>query len=280
MRFTLIPPDKKPRTFERKNFMRIKSTTIATLGIACMAFFAIQFRATAQYSERYIPISYLGVELNGGTRMFSLKSDIPQLNNLRITEEGFNAAIFAGSEVAVGKLKYGFYRSAKAVREKIEMQEGELSINAFPLYLFKVKSKLIKPYAVASLDISNLKFFGNYALPKKAALPKPPVDCECLANPDMPGCSEEVVEEPAGPAPPEDPDSGERLLGRVVVTKFDFGCGVWVHIPKRNNFINMFAEAKYGLPAGTKAKDKAFAETKVTSGFVMVNIGVNFGLRN
>jgi hypothetical protein len=235
--------------------------------------------AHAQYKERYIPIGYVGVEISGGTRLFNLSSDIAELNQLKVTEEGVNVSLFAGNEVAIGKLKYGFYQSGRLVREKVKMQEGELAINVFPLYIFDVKSKLVKPYALVSFELNNLQFFGNYNLPKPVVMPGQSSDCNCLDHPELPECSGEVI-------PDEPIDEGqttdlkeERLLGNIVVSKFDVGAGVMVHIPRRNKFLNLFAEVKYGLPVGVKAKDQAFKNSKVST-FTIVNVGINFGIRH
>jgi hypothetical protein len=236
--------------------------------------------AKAQYSERHIPIGYFGLEANVGTRAFMLRSaNIPELNRLKINEEGVNLGLLAGNEMVVGKLKFGLYRSARLVREKINMQEGELAVNLFPLYMFNLKSKLLKPYAIIGFGLNNLQFHGTYSLPAPPPMPAQHSACNCEENPTLPECADEAT--------PEEPQEEEiivsdgetRYLGNIVVSKFDFGGGVQIHIPQRNKFFNLFAELKYGLPIGTKSKDQAFGETKV-SNFMVVNIGISMGIRH
>jgi hypothetical protein len=261
-------------------FMKNTLETRRKIYIVLLAAILVSHFATAQYSERYIPIGYIGLEANVGTRAFGLTStNIPELNQLKVSEEGVNLGLLAGNEAVIGKLKFGLYRSARLVREKINMQEGDLAINVFPLYILNVKSKLLKPYALVAFGLNNLQFHGSYSLPAPPPMPAQHSECECEADPTLPGCTDEASTEE-----PQEEDiivrEGEtRYLGSIVVSKFDFGGGVQVHMAKRNKYFNMFAEVKYGLPVGTKSKDQAFRETKI-SNFMIVNVGISMGIRH
>jgi len=51
------------------------------------------------------------------------------------------------------------------------------------------------------------------------------------------------------------------------------GLGVQVHIPQPNNFLNLFAEVKYGMSLGTHSETTALVNTKGSS-----QMAVEFGL--
>jgi hypothetical protein len=214
--------------------------------------------------------TYLGVEAAVARRSFTIASNIPELNHLQTSEEGFNVGFVFGSEAVTSRLKFGSFKSGRLVREKIKMVEGELGVNVFPLYLLNKKSKLLKPYSLISFDLASLQFIGSFQIPSPPDVP-PPSHSGCPD--DEPTAPEEEPEMSPPPAP--------KVIdvAKINVSRFNLGAGVIVHIPGERNFVNLFAEVKYAWIMGVKAMDPAFEGTSVSTQMA-VNIGLSFGLIN
>jgi hypothetical protein len=231
-------------------------------------------KVSAQYSERTRPTVYIGIESSIGNRSFSISSNIPELDNLKVTEEGLNIGLIAGSEAVRGRFRYGMFKSSALVRQEVNLSEAEIGINIFPLYIFNQKSKFIKPYSIISFDYGTMKFYGNFALPKVEP-PPPPSHMACPDAPQPPPVDESHEENNT----PDEITDENRILGKLTVSRFNLGGGVQIHIPIQNKYINLFAEAKYCLPMGIKATVLEFEQTKV-SRQLAVNVGISFGFRN
>jgi hypothetical protein len=229
---------------------------------------------SAQYGSA--PKRYFGIESNMASRSFQITSNIPEINNLKVTAKGFSLGILAGSEAFLGKLKYGLFSTAVQLQEKIEVVEGEISLNAFPLAILEKKSKFFKPYAFMSFDHGSLKFYGNYKLP--LILPAAPPSAHACPDAEEEE-EEEVIPVPAESTANEKDPHKERFLGRVMVSRFNLGAGMNIHLPVRNKFANLFAEVKYGWPVGIKTVSLEFEKTKVSKQ-VAINVGVSFGFSN
>jgi hypothetical protein len=242
---------------------------------ATLCAIAILLTSWTQISAQYYddaPKRYFGIETSIASRSFQISSNIPEINNLKVTAKGFSLGMLAGSESFLGKLKYGLFSTALHLEEKIEMVEGEISLNAFPLAILEKKSKFFKPYTFMSFDHGSLKFYGNYKLP--LILPAAPPSAH--ACPDE---EEEVIPVPAESTANEKEPHTERFLGRVMVSRFNLGAGMNIHLPIRNKFANLFAEVKYGWPIGIKTVSLEFEQTKVSKQ-VAINVGVSFGFGN
>jgi hypothetical protein len=263
------------RTFDKKKRMKPLSEcrTVIFRFVCISLFFLLAGKELYGQYMRGPATTYLGVEAAVARRTFTLASNIPELNHLATSEEGFNVGFVIGSEAITSRLKFGSFKSGRLVREKIKMVEGEVGVNVFPLYLLKRKSKLLKPYSLISFELANLQFIGTYQIPKPPAGSSSHMGC-----PDEEPVAEEE-EEPVQPAPAPEIIDKETVLGKVKVSRFNLGAGVNIHIPGERNFVNLFAEVKYGWKMGVKAMDSGFDGTNVSTQLA-VNIGVSFGLSN
>ena len=256
----------------------IDQRTITVAVIICLVHLLFT-DVDAQYKERRYRKSniYFGIEGTMGTKTFSVRSDISAIDGMKAQEEGFSLGAVFGGRTVLAKLKTGFFKPSSELGEKINARNLELNLNAFPLELFRSKNEFFKPYFIAGIDRTRLKFLGNYSLPAPPPPPlptQPSIPCPCVCPGD-----EEVI--PVPESPPS-VSSREELTENSVLSSVNIlwgsvGTGLIVHVPAKNKFINFFMEAQYGIPLSTRASTAAFDRTS-TSEQLSLSAGIVMGL--
>lgn len=234
---------------------------------------------------------FLGLEGGVGTRTFKLQSDIKEIDQLKVDEEGFNLGVLLGGDVIQARARIGMYQSSKTVYQKVDVFEVEGGLNFYPGQIKKKqKPNYFRPYLTANLERDKLSFFGSYELPKP---PQPqqqggPKTCPNHngATPpgDPSGDPDQAPDGQQGPLPdpdqPQPVSAEDKKLGQIALSRVNAGVGMMLHIPSRQRmFMNLFAEAKYGFPLGQQPSGYGFARTEVTKPLI-VNFGVCLGLKN
>lgn len=189
---------------------------------------------------------YKGLTASFGTRSFSISSDIPELNNLKVLEEGGSAGILFGNETLRTRITLaGLYYSSARVPRTINVFELEGLVNYYPLNNLQTgKSGKWAPYFVTGVTQDFVKFFGNYL------------------NQDNARTNNSTLTEP--------------MLGKTLQTRATFGLGLERHIPTNYSFVHLFAEARYGVTILSQA-DIALKKTSLGNS-TAINVGINFGL--
>lgn len=177
------------------------------------------------------------------SRIFSLKSDIPELDGLTVYQEGGQAGLFVGNRTLRARLGLlGLMYSAMRVPRTINVFEVEGGLNYYFLSASK-RMRFVEPYVTSGLVFDVLRFKGHY-----------------LAG-------EDVIVNNSAPEP---------YLGSI--TKFDatVGGGIELGILNAEQFVHFFTEVKYGVKLSQSASNQAFENTSV-SNQTMVSIGLRFG---
>ena len=219
--------------------------------------------------------TFFGLEVSGGSRSFAIKSNIAELDRLKVAEEGYTAGLKVGTESVIARASFGSFKSSGLVREKVYLTEKKLGLNFFPLKIAGTKSRFFKPYILTNFDFSTLKFYGSYELPK-VLMPVQQGHTDCPEGGGPPNPDDEILEEEFTEI--ETPSGEEELLGKVNVTRFNAGAGINVHVPGKAHFLNFFGEVSYGFVLGKKAFVSEFEQTRI-SRQLSINVGLSFGFK-
>ncbi len=196
----------------------------------------------AQSNHSY---TYYGYGLSLSVPQHELKSNIPQLNGLKVNFLGYNLGGMIANKYGKVKLNVGSYYSGSSVPYEIDMIRGSVCGNIYLLRLNEVKVHLFEPYATLGFGQQISKFYGNYL----------------STDPNNTSSS-----------------NNQPLLGKVSSTRLNIGAGVEMQLENDNQkFIHLFAEVTFGTPLSSSASNSAFAQTKVMNS-VTFNFGVNFGI--
>ena len=189
--------------------------------------------------------TYYGYGLSLSVPQHVLKSNIPQLNGMKVNFMGYNLGGMIANKYGKLKVNVGSYYSGSNVPYEIDMIRGTVSGSIYLLRLNEAKVHLFEPYATLGFGQQVSKFYGDYLS----------TDTKNTSN--------------AGNQP---------LLGKVSSTRLNIGAGVEMQLENDNQkFIHLFAEVTYGTPLSSKASNSAFSQTKVMNSMTF-NFGVNFGI--
>jgi hypothetical protein len=250
--------------------------------------------ALAQQYYRLPPKLFLGLEAGTGPRSFKIDSDIKELHGLKVHEEGFYFGVMFGINNLQVRAHKGLYKASAAAGQRIDMAEFLVGTNYFPFKSSGKKGKYVKPYISANVNASKVIFFGSYALPQEPlpAAPPPAVPCKCTCPEGLPIPDDPIAEpiEQSSEAgimatnatttlPEEKPVVRDSNLGNIRSARADVGLGTMIHLPTRRYFMNLFAEAKYGLTFNQRASNYGFSNTKISNPFI-INLGISIGLKN
>ena len=214
------------------------------------------FEADAQYEPEEVVeeennsiFSHKGIEVSFGARNFMLKSDVPELNNLDVSEEGGSAAFIFGNTYSriVARLA-GLYYSNSATKRTIDLVEMEINSNVYLLRAMQLPAKKADAYFLAGLSHQSMKFYGHY------------ID------------KTERAEKEGSPG-------REPFLGTINTTNLNLGFGMEYRIQAERDFVHFFAEAKTNFQLGASANINSFENTSIENPYAL-NVGVRFGRRN
>lgn len=242
-------------------------TTIFKVLIVVVAIAAItvsdsygQFR----YGGRKRSKPYIGFETSVGTQTFTMKSNLPEYNNLKLYEEGYNIGVFAGGNGFLVKLRNGFYK-ADLIEKSLPVHNFQTTLNVFPLHYTRSKNEFAKPYVVLGIEKNTFEV-SALVTPKPKQVVPPTGEHECGELPGDP----EQVETPVMPALPE------LRTGNFSALRMIAGTGVQVRIEKKRFFVNLHAEVQFGFPLKTSSTVAGFENTTVTRQ-LSTNGGIGFG---
>lgn len=218
---------------------------IIRLNICIILFFLSPCPLSAQF---FYGLSYKGADVSFGTRSFQLKSDIPELHELRVLEEGGQVGIMAGSNAFRAKVGIaGFFYSANRVGRTIDVFESDAVFNFYPFEFYN-SSRLVQPYVTGGLVYGKTKFYGYYAHHERQ-----PVNYS---------------------------SSEEPLCGSIFQLRGALGGGVELKVHNNDfNFAHIFSEVKYGIPFLQSASNDLLKNTSFSDQCV-INVGVRFGGRD
>lgn len=194
------------------------------------------------------PSMYKGFTAAFGTRAFTFNSDIPELHNLSVLEEGGNAGVVIGNHAIRARINIaGFYYAAARTPRTINLFETEVLANFYPMRALSTYSGIVDVYTVTGVSYDHMRFFGYY------------------------------VDQPEGQkinySAPNEP-----YLGRIGTTTVTAGIGLeWAVMERNNSFVHIFSEARYGFPVMTSVSKETFENTTIQK-YWAVNLGVSFGL--
>lgn len=185
-------------------------------------------------------IKYLGLEGSFGSRSFSVRSNIKEINNMQTCQEGGSLGVAFGNELLKTRIKVaGYYYSNANTPRTQELFEVAASTNVYPLQWLGRNSKL-QPYITGGLSLDRIKFFGTY------------LDDRTFNRPYEP------------------------LLGKLYSVISNAGVGLEFQFPSAVDFIHLFAEATYGAPIHSSASVSEFSRTSIHH-FTSFTFGLSFG---
>lgn len=187
---------------------------------------------------------YKGFEVSFGTRSFSMTSNIAQLNDLAVTEEGGSAGVIWGNRLLRTKLNAGFYYSGASVGQTVDMFQGKTGVNFYPLAIGNQRTRKFETYLTGGVAYDRYKFAGSYLErdPGKRNYSKP----------------------------------NDSYIGSVNQVSLNGGLGFEYQFNKSYDFVHIFTEAMYGVPVSSKTNRSSFSSTKAAEQ-LMVSVGVRFG---
>lgn len=187
---------------------------------------------------------YLGYEVSVGNNSNTLKSDIPQLNNLRVSYFGGTAGGVLANQLGKVKANVGLYYSEASTPYTFDLLSGNISANLYLLRLRQIKYHTLEPYIVGAVSLHQTKFYGRYL--------------------------NESAQQNFS-------TSEEQLLGKVVGTQFNVGLGAEYQLENdQGDFIHLFAEVACGVPVATQCTREVFDRTHITNP-VSISVGISFG---
>jgi hypothetical protein len=188
--------------------------------------------------------NYVGLEGTYGVRSFTIKSDIAELNNLNVLEEGGSAGFVMGNPfIRLNTRAVGFYYSAASTSRTIDMFEIETTVNFYPLQFLKNYSSPFNFFITGGLTMDKIKFFGHYLSIDKSNI--------------------------------NYSNTREPYLGSISQINATGGLGVEYRVPNVN-FVTLFGEARYGVPIQTVTKGGYFENTTIQN-YMALCVGVSFG---
>ncbi|MEX2336857.1 MAG: hypothetical protein WD555_06265 [Fulvivirga sp.] len=228
----------------------MKSSIITSLQVTAMMFIAVlsisqgNAQGVSQVGNNSI-FKYMGLEASFGVRNFTLESDIAELQQLKIMEEGGAAAFIFGNNFSRIAAKVGLYYSTAGTKRTIDQLELELNANIYLLKALRIPAEKADIYFLTGFSNQYLKFFGHY------------IGEDERAN--------------------NNGGSGrEPYLGKISTSNINLGLGIEYRLQAEREFIHFFAEGKTIFEVSSAANIAPFSNTSVED-FYTINVGVRFG---
>lgn len=187
---------------------------------------------------------YYGFETAFGTRTYKVTSNISELKDLFVIQEGGRAGVIAGTEAIKTRLGVGFYYSGGNVPYTFDRSEASASIIFNPLALLMKRSIRFEPYFVGGFVYHTNKFYGHYLT-------------------EDPGRINYSTSE-------------QPFIGKISEASATMGLGFEYKIPSRYNFVHLFSEARYGTGVSKRTKHNALIHTS-SKNQMMIELGIRFG---
>ena len=192
---------------------------------------------------------YKGCEISLAVPQYTLKSTIPNLNDLRMTFLGANLGFVLASPLAKFKTTIGYYESEPSVPYTMTMIQWSLSGGIYPLRLLGAKYHTIEPYTSVGIAYQHTWFYGTYLPNLDVTQPTYNYSSAC-----------------------------EPMLGKTGLTQFNLAIGLEYQLMSHKIvFAHLFAEMNYGFPVLWSASNVAFSGTRASKA-TMITVGINFGI--
>jgi len=224
---------------------RIKEKGIDAI-IVLFIFLTAGIYSCAAQGQSFRPFKYMGFEGTFGARSFKINSSITQLNQMAVLGQGGTLGLVFGNDILRTKVRAaGFYYSSSSTPRTIDLFESEALLNFYPLEYFRRYENALDIYLIGGVGIDNIKFYGHYL------------------SEDTQKVNYSTNDEP--------------YLGKLSQINLTGGLGLEYQLTINDDFVHLFAEAKYGRALHSSADRVAFENTSIKD-FSSINIGVSFGI--
>jgi hypothetical protein len=196
----------------------------------------------AQGLKNFASEYQLGFEGAFGMKNFDISSNISQINNLNVTEEGGSLGVVLGAKALRVKLRQGYYYSSSKVTQTVDEVRSAFVTNFYPLQL--IGNFKIQPYFMGGIERNIFKMYGTYGSENSG-----PINYSLSEAP---------------------------FLGKISSIVASVGAGVEYRVESPGHFVSLFAEGRIGKPVSAVSSNTFFQQTSI-SNQVIVNIGVAFG---
>lgn len=187
---------------------------------------------------------YLGYELALARPIYTLKSNISELDRLRVGNLGVIVGGVAANKFGKLNVHAGMYYSDASLPYSFDLFTGGLSVSMYLLRVGIPKYHTVEPYIIGGISQQHVKFYGNYL--------------------DENGKHNYSTSE-------------EQFLGKGVTTQFNAGLGAEYQLENdEGNFIHLFAEVAFGVPVAMQGTRDVFDRTHITNP-VSISVGISFG---
>jgi hypothetical protein len=201
---------------------------------------AVKAQGLRNFASEY----QLGFEGAFGVKNFSITSNISQINNLNVTEEGGSLGLVMGAKALRIKLRQGYYYSSSNVAQTIDEVRSSFVANFYPIKLIANNTFKVQPYFMGGIERNIFKMYGTYGSESSAQI------------------NYSLSEAP--------------FLGKISSMVASVGAGVEYRVESPGHFVTVFAEGRYGAPVNAVSSNALFQQTTVSDQF-QINIGVAFG---
>lgn len=211
--------------------------SLVVVSFVCAALTSI---AQEQFVKRY---RYAGFEANFGSKATRLTSNIPQIHEMNVIQEGGSVGLVFGNVWLKTRLQVaGFYYSNSKVPQTVNLIESGLFVNIYPINLITQEFCALNPYVSFGGDYSSMKFFGYYAQDN---------------------------------AQQNYSSSNAPYVGRMLQSRGGIATGLEWRLNRNSDFIHIFGEFRYSFNVASDA-DAPLEHTK-SGNATTVNLGVSFG---
>mgnify|MGYP001592233335 CR=1 FL=1 len=188
--------------------------------------------------------TYFGYEIGLVSQHYVLESNIQQLQQLHVSNDGVKLGIKWANTRAAFRSHVAAYYAGSSMPYSINMLEGGMSGN---LYLLRMQQKVVshkfEPYALLSVSYQGAQFFGSYLEHDQTSKST----------------------------------SRETRIGQVSWVNAGIGAGVELQLESETHqFLHFFAEAKYGVPFMFNGSNSDLSQTTSKSPYT-ITLGASFG---
>ncbi len=215
----------------------------ALIKITVLAFFLVcGDQALAQKFQKMAGHYHLGVEVSAGIKVFSIRSNLHEINNLEVLHEVATVGLSFGAKDLVLKFRQGFYFSSPVIKYSIDELRTSVLLNYYPLNKLDFYADF-RPYLTVAAEQSGTRFFGYY-------------------GEDNGNTNRSISKAP--------------FIGKISSLQFSAGGGLEYKVATRGHYVTVFGDVRYAGPMKRSASG-IFSETKL-SNQVFITLGVSLGL--
>jgi len=224
-----------------KAILTITRTNTAAIFVLLVSL--LSFDASAQYTKLY-----RGFTASFGIHSLTSSSNFHQIDHRLVTVAGGQLGVFIGKDIVQYEIGLiGYYSSVSNVVGTVDLHTNNIAVKVFPLHLLDLQNPRLEPYLSAGVAYDRFKFFGRYA------------------NQDAGKMNY------SGNIP---------HIGTIRQTNATLGAGFNFRIWEDEcNIVNLFTEAKYAYSLSNVSTEQVLENTSLVN-HMMVNLGINFGIRN